>query len=97
MEAAIIKPKLPKRAKLRKAFSKLSLFNGPQSPDIRTEGNSRDYELKKTCRFVKNFLSLLCTARYLLRSAYCILPRAWCCLVVMAARAALPGKANGAH
>jgi hypothetical protein len=59
MEAAIIKPKLPKRAKLRKAFSKLSLFNGPQSPDIHTEGNSRDYELKKTCRFVKNFLSLL--------------------------------------
>jgi ribosomal protein L13 len=42
MEAAIIKPKLPKRAKLRKAFSKLSLFNGPQSPDIHTEGNSRN-------------------------------------------------------
>jgi hypothetical protein len=65
MEAAIIKPKLPKTVKLRKAFSKLSLFNGPQSPDIHTEGNSRDYELKKMYQFVKNFLSLRCARRFI--------------------------------
>jgi hypothetical protein len=63
MEAAIIKPKLPKRVKLRKAFSRLSLFNIQQAPDVHTEGNSRDYELKKMHPFVKNFLSLRC-ARY---------------------------------
>jgi len=65
MEAAIIKPKLPKRVKLRKAFSKLSLFNGRQSPDIHTEGNNRNYELKKTYQFVKNFLSLRCARRFM--------------------------------
>jgi hypothetical protein len=60
MEAAIIKPKLPKRVKLRKAFSKLSLFNGSHSPAIHGEGSSKSYELKKMYLFVKNFLSLRC-------------------------------------
>jgi len=60
MEAAIIKPKLQKRVKLRKAFSKLSLFKGSRSPAIHGEGNSKDYELKKMHLFVKNFLSLRC-------------------------------------
>lgn len=56
MEAAIIKPKLPKRAKLRKDFSRLPLFNAQRAPFFQREGKYKVYELKKIQQFVKNFL-----------------------------------------